>query len=1066
MTKPLTFFNETFAGGIDYANAIWQIAKQNKSINGFYLCLDDVVKSGYLGIFPETNYLTWYNMLADGNYLYGTGLTRIDSSPLFNNRPCIDFDINGQTQLLFNHQVKVGTLILVYALKEYGSYIIYAPRQTNPPEPRYYDGLPSGYDTLWQYEDLNSGSVYYAQSRINNKDVAPTTFLPLYSSRVLSVRNFASGDGKETIDGFGGQSGAIGGSDFPSYYLNSFKGQLAAVITYEDVIDIDLLSELELALGKYYVDYTGVTLTETPKFKQLIGTFFIFDFSTIAIDEWFDITDYTLIAPTNLGLSFSGSVLSGFTDSLYDGTLTISITNSNNLTNTFTFEFVVCRKDPLTDDLPAPSNLSVVLSASRNADGAYYGLKLNASNQIEKWEDARRIVPNTPVYEKVENKLCSYTASDSLFNNQGTVVFDNVAKLVSTTTTYAKTFIWVYVQTSYGTRYMLDTFPDIKGTGELWTVPVDGQTHGSTPITKLTTRIQNIQVNTLNFKNPLNTVYIITATSPDGDFIDFTGFEAMRGRLAFFAAWDTVLTDTELREAVSLLAAKYYTSLAPYIFDNKVEFRTQSPITVDLKQKVSDLRSLALIYTLTNPFYNASISTEGLLSFTPVKDEVINVSISVQNSANLTSILTFQIDVAIRPNPLYQGLKTVLGTSIVAIYLADLDTLVLGSGSSVSQWNDYRLNGSSGTGTGLTAVSLPQLNNYYALNYNINGSSSLAVSATTGRCFIIVYIRKPSSTGRAFLFGQTSLAQFLSGLDGRIWETTTATAILNGTTYVNNAPVGSSYVFSPEVVNTVFINTTSNLTINSVAKDRTLTDRSVKGYVPLWLVVNRTLTASEVALCNDYIRDYYDPPRFITLLHFDDGIVDSSASNKTLFVNASISYWYARFGVSSLELVSNSTVGYVEIVNDIEFAHLMEDFKVSFWLFLMSPLNNDDTLVLYNQTDILIYIRGNRLYVGSTTNIDLAFYSYEMPWDFYYDFKHIALVRKDLNLSFYVDGIRVGQIIDGREYRDYNSVVRIGQYTNLTTPGVYVYIDELAVYKREALHAGDSFTPPQAPYSV
>lgn len=1067
MTKLLTFFNETFSDGLSYVNDIWQIAKEDKSINGFYVALPDFLEEGFLGRYNPSSTITWYNALGDGNYLYGGGLLRINSSGQFNNKPCIQFNDNGLTSLRYRYPVNVGTLVMVYLTRLSGSYIVYAPRQTPSPNSVYYDAFVPGSNTLWANELLTGSSIYNARSRINSKDVSPTIFIPLNNARVLSVTDIANSEQRESISGYGGQYGVFGGGSLQGG-VNSLRGSLAAVITYENPIAESLLEDLELILGQYYIKYEGIQQTSQPSFKHLVNSNFNYDFSNIFVDEWFDITSYELVSPSNMGLEFDGSVLQGTLPALYENTIDIVVTNAAGMPKESSFELVVCREDPLISQLPALSNLTVALSANKHFDGGYYGLYMDSLNQVTAWEDARRVHVSKPIYKylAVNGKPSQHVITDSLVNNQGTVKFSNNS-VFNGSGVSAKTFIWVYYQDSYGIRNMLNTFPDIKGTGVLWTVTSNSEVHGGTDITKLLTKVQKISVNTLNFKIPLQTPYIITATSADNNSITFSGLNNMRGGLAFFACWDTVLLESELNTAVSLLAERYYSDLSPYIFDTSTEFRTQTAITVDLNRKVVDLKNLQLTFDLLTPIYDASISPSGILTVTAVQDEVLDFSINVTNTDNLTSTLTFQVDAAVRPNPLYLNLKSILGTAFVNIFLPELDTLVL-DGLAVTEWRDYRLNGYSTIGSNLTYTNLEQLNGYASLDFNLSGSSYLTVSpAITGRCFIMVYVRKEGASGRCFLFGQATAAEFSSGLEGRLWDNTTSYKITNEITYVNGKPVLDDYVINPQTLTTVYINTTEPVTIDSIAKDRLFTDRSVKGYISAWFILDRLVTPEEVTVCDKHIRDYFDPARFITLLHLDANVSDSSIENKFISSNASIVTTNKQFGAGSAQLCVNSVAKYIDIPNDTDYAFLNESFTISFWLNINKHLDTNDVFSLHSQTDLVIYLKGNKLYIGRNYVTDIALINYTVPTNMFNTFSHIALTRLNSSLSLYIKGVLIATVTDTKEYRDYNTLVRLGQRTNpALTTNLLIYMDEYAVYKRGVLHAGEAFTPPSSPYTV
>jgi hypothetical protein len=1064
MTRLLTSYSETFSAGLEYVNAIWDIASEDTSLNGFYICHPDWVKSSYVGTSPSSPYqvYNWYNFLADGSYLQASNCTFNTADAQFNNKPSIVFNSAGSSRLRYMSPVNVGTLLMVYLVNVPGSYIVYAPRSTGGPSPVFYDAFPSGATTLWLNEPNTSGSVYNADSFINGKAVAPTTFIPLNSPRVLGVKNIKAPGKVESVSGYGGKEGFLNGGEYQGG-TNSLKGKLVAVITYENDIDIELFNRVSGALAQYYINYTGVQLISSPSFKYLNLSYFTFDFSTVVTDEFFTISNYELISPTNLNLSFTGSVLSGTLAATYEGLLTIKVTNSAGLFSTFTFNLSVCKADPIISSLPKQSNIKLALSAERSGSDLY-GLYVNEFGQVTKWEDCRRI-NNVPVLTSVVDKECGYLATDAYFNNKGSVLFSNESTLTGSVS--GKTFLWVYSQVEYGYRNMFNGFPDIKGEGQLWTVSSNNEIHGQTPVTALTTRVQTISVNTLNYKLPLNTPVLISATVPAGDPVAVSGLTQLRGNLAFVLVWDVALTQAELRAAVATLAGRYVSSPAPYIFNTDTEYRTIPQVSIDLTTKCADLYNTALTYTLNNPFYNAAISVGGMLTFTAIKDEVITVDITVTNAGGHSSSLVFDIDIAIRPNPLYLNLKNYLKSSLTTVFIPELDTVTLSGSDVLSQWADYRFNGLTSTGYGLRLVTLNYINGKYAVDYAVDGSSYLDLSSNvSGRCFIVAYIRKEAALNRAFLFGQDSSADFSSGNNGVLYDGTTSTKITNSTTYVNGKAVPSSYVLKPYILNTVIINTTSTVSVDTLAKDRVFTDRSVKGYVACWFVLNKTLTALDAFNVDKLIRDYFDPVRIVTLIHFDGQVEDSSVENKALSFTVGLDNSIVKFGSHAGRLVFNSTPFYIDIPNDNAFVYLHMPFTVSMWLCLNKHLVSTDTVEIYNQLQLLIYLKGDSICVGKSRSAADLLTSYVLPSQLLSTtaYFHVELTHLESAYVLYVNGVSVGTFSYSIEYTDFVNHVRIGQTAALATSGVNLYIDELAIHKGSALHLAN-FTPPSAPYS-
>lgn len=1068
MSKLLTFFNETFSSGQEYISDIWEAAIKDESINGFYICHENFLYDGYLGYKNNTvpaNTITWYNLLADGNYLYGTGLTRLDSSSQFNNKPCIVFKDDGTSFLRYKRPVTVGTLVMVYLVRVANSYIVYSSRTTMPPDVLYYDVFAPGVGTLWSNELLANSSIYNATSKINGKVVSPEVFIPLNSSRILSVKDISNPAGKELVSGYGGQSGQLGGGTLTTG--NSLKGSLAAIITYENNINEEILRDLEVELAKYYIQYTGINLVSTPTFKYLVGQSINEDITSLFVDEWFDIVSYELVSPVGIGLNIIDGIITGTVGLPYKGDIVINVTNSQGTSKSFNFSLLVCRPDPLVNSLPDLFNLKLVLSANKHGDGSDYGLSTDISNKVLQWEDARRVSNTKTIYKfnPVTNKDCYSVPTTSLLNNQSAVRFTNNSAITATSIT-AKTFVWVYVQESYGTRKLLNTFPDIKGTGVLWTVSTINEIHGQTDVTKLITKVQRASVNTLSYKVPLNTLQIITAkVSTPESILTFSGLENMRGLLGFFACWDTILTDSDLNTVTALLAQRYANSLAPFILNTSTEFRTISDVVINLNTKVSDLQNLPLTFNLTSTYLDDSVDVNGIYTLTATTDTVVPISVTITNSLGLSSTLEFLLDIAIRTNSLYLDLKNILSTDIVNLYIATSDTLTL-DGTSVTRWDDYRLNGNYLTCTNTSLTTLNALDGKQCIEYALNGSShAIFNSPIDGKCFYIVYIRKEESLNKAFLFGQTTNNDFISGDDGRLFDVTnTSDDILNSDTFVNGVVKEANYYIQPRVVNTIGINTLNPLTIDSVAKDRLFTDRSVKGYVAAIFTLDRNLTTEEFINCNKVIRDYYDPARPVLLAHFNTVIQDDSLEANVLNTNSSVDTVTKKFGTSSLVLVANSTTSYIEVDNsNLHFSFLNEDFTITFWVYFSKYLNVDDTFILYRHTDLMMYVKHNKLYIGRNSYSDLALGSYLLSDTLLNTFNHIALVRYSQVLKLYLNGVAVLTITDDMEYIDYLSPILIGQKNSISTPNVFIYLDEFLIYKRNALYISN-FTVPSSEY--
>jgi hypothetical protein len=1074
--KLLASYNHTFSTGKSITSQVWKVIENKDKLTGLWLASPDYIETSLIGTsLTNSKVVTWVNTLEDGNYLYSSQnneptLTINDSQ--FNYQPSIDFSDDSFNQLKLKFPIQAKTIIIVYLTRVSGSYLIYAPRQTqnsSESETRYYDAFPPGTNgTLWGNEALDNNRTYNSRSRINGRDVSSNTYVPLNRARVLTITDFGGNGQIQTISGFGGQQGIIGGLN-PRYLQNSVKGKIAAILTFSDILPDDELKAIETALGTTYVNYTGAVLTSTPKLKTILGNYFSFDLSTVVLDEWFDITEYSLISPIDVNLSITGSVLSGLVTVPYNGKLTFKVINSAGLEKVFELDLELCRNDDIVDSFPKSSSISLALSTYQNSsDAEFTGIYVDSQNIISYWEDCRRVsnssVTNNsvPLLTSTPSVEPTLVRNDSLVNNSNSVRFTGNSSILSSSYITGKSFLWVYIQENFGVRPMLNTFPDIKGNGELWTISNTNQIHGQTDITKLITTVQTVSVNTLSYKNKLNTLVFITATQPENVPIVFNGFTGLRGKLLFFCSWNEQLTSTEFKSVITSLSPRYLSTLNPVIVNADTEYRTQANVTVDLKTKIVDLQNLSLSYLITENNYSATISS-GILSFTAVRDEVVSFTIEVSNTIPLTTTIQFNVDITLKTNTLYRTLKDVIGTSNIKLFLiAELDSITLDD-QNISEWDDYRESGNFLTGTNVLIDSLYQLDGNYTADFDVDGSSYLTLeNPVSGKSFVIAYIKKDLGSGKSFLLGQSSSADFSSGESGRLFDADlTASEILNSSTYVNSKEREPSYTFTPFILNTIVINSTAELTVDTIAKDRVFTDSGVKGYIPLAVVVDRNITELEAVQINTLIRDYYDSPKFILLLHCNT-ISDSSLRNKALITTGNVNSSIKKFGSSSYPLVSNSLVVPILVENDTDFAFITEDFTVSFWINLNKTIT--EQLIIYNQPDLIIYIEGDKLYVGRNTFSSLSLVSYTLINTFYGSFNHIQVNKKDGTLYLFVNGMLTGSIVDEWEYVDYSTPVRIGQTLNLLTTGVDCYLDEFIVYRRLGFNSSN-FTVPTVEYA-
>ncbi|MGL5923798.1 hypothetical protein [Chroococcidiopsis sp.] len=1060
-------YSHVYSNGKPLDFDLWELLKDIPSLNGVYLAFPEYVEGSGIGsLSGDTDKVkVWSNLLADGNYLYSTSSREpsiIPVDPQFNNYPSIDFGNDGNNGLVFKFPIRVGTVIMVYLTREEGSYLLYSPRYLPGNPPVYYDSFPSGGRSLWGKEPLLNRSVYLAESRINGRRVSSDAIVPLNQPRLLTLRGIANAEQSEPLLGLGGRSGAIGGAASPSFG-DSIQGRVVALLTFSESIPIEQLEPIEQQLGQTYINYSGPVKTQDPELRGFVGSSVSFNLAENIVDEWFDLVQYTLLSPPALGLSITNSgVLFGTLNAPFDGVVSVQVTNAASMQRTFEFKLISCRPDPIATLLPNLPTLKLVLSAERHVDGSFYGLRTDVDQRAVYWEDARRIISgqSTPrLNVSTPENYPIWIESDPVVNQRSSVIFGATSNLKASGGFSGKTFVWVYVQDGYGSRSMLDSFPDTKGFGELWTVRLPTEVHGQTEITKLRAKIHRRSVNTLNYKLPLGKLQIITATHSTGT-LGFSGLMGMRGRLAFFACWDSVLDASQLDTVNALLAQRYLSSLQPYIFETNTEYRYDPEITIDLNQKVLDPQALPLQFTLLTPHYNSSI-VNGVLSVTAPKDEVLNYQILVSNSLGLQVTLGFDLSVTIRLNPVYVKLKEEFGY-FQAFYLPTADSTVL-SGQIIQTWNDYRLNGNSATSTTVKLSSLPTLSNGRCAEYQLNGGSSLRFqSPITARTFCIAYIRASGSMGRIFLLGQDGAADFHAGQNGTLLDPVLASpAVLNADLFVNGETQPPSYELPESVLSIVIFNSQVPTTIHSIAQDRMFTDRSVKGYIPLFFAFNTSVEIELAKTINAHIRDYFDPSRFVLLMHFESGVIDSSVEQKVLSSNGITSTSQKKFGAASYRLAIAGVVYPITVPNETDLAYLYEEFTITFQISLVGD-SLIESLILYKQADLVIYLIEDKLFVGRNAIPELALIATDSI-SLSGGFHHIELDRSSQNLLLFVDGVLVGSAEDVLEYRDATTAGTIGE-TKLLVTTTALYLDEFAIYRRSAFHTA-SFTPPTSPYN-
>jgi hypothetical protein len=1044
-------FNHSFSDGYSYTSQVYDVAKLIPDLNGLYLCDPEYLEFSKIGTTGDNNQVqTIYNLLFDGNYLQATSNrpTLIPNDSQFNNQPSINFSDTGNQQLFFNRPINVGTIILVYLTRESGSFLIYAPRQTLGDPPFLYDAFPSGGASLWSEQPLAGNSIYNATSRINSRAVAPTTFVPLNTSRILSVTNISNSNEYETITGFGGKNGT---SNF------SVRGKIAAIITSSSPCPLDILASVEAKLAQIYIAYNGVVISSQPSFREFVGAYFSFDFATIAIDEFFDITSYSYISPSGLGLSFTGSVLSGYIPEVFDGSFSISITNSNSMVSYFSFSLETVIADPFILDLPQQSNIAVSLSTLKDVDDIPYGIYTDNFGNIIKWEDSRRL-PDKPLYvtstaDSVNQITYNGTTSSFITNSSLN------PRSLSGTSVNCKTFIWVYKQKQTGERFMANGFPDIFANGVLWTTGTSDDVFGTTGITQLNTKVNKVGVNTFNYRQPIDYGAIIAATNAASS-IGFSGFSSqLKGELLYFIGWSVALSEAELAEATHLLANKFFDSTL-LLFNTSTEFRYSSDVIVNLNKKVTEIAGNAVSYEILVNHYSAIITGDDLI-FTCLTDDFISFTIRAYTTTESVTF-SFNVSITLLTNQLYINLKGLLNT-FSSFFIVTPDVTTLSSGN-ILQLDEYRTNGQELLGANAVNYTTPtQLDGLPAARFEIDGSSHLdfgTPSSSSGYCFIMAYIRKAGQTGTAFLFGQDSNNIFNSGNNGELLAND-----FYGDVWANGAERERDYVLPEESLSVVIFNSTDLVTINSIAKDRVFEDRSVKGSVAMFCIVDYKISPTSFSAIERSIRDYYQPAKIVTLLNFDSNIVDQSYRAKTLSSNISVLDTVTKkFGAASFPIAKNSVPAYVQIPNDSDFSFLSGDFTIAGWL-LTDQATNGEVVNIYTQQGISLFFSADRLYLGRSLILGLALFSVALPLSSTV-FSHIALTRQNEILRLYVSGVRVYEAADDYEYRDWNTDAQIGQATPIATSGLNINLDSFVVYRRISLYNGASFTPPSSAYAA
>jgi len=1030
-TKLFGAYGFPFSKSRDIPLELWDLARKHDSLNGFYIALPDTTTFSNIGLNANNRVSSWYDLSGSGNYLYQTNYSSspilTTSGNLFNGKPYVDFTDTGNLFLNFKYHCDVGTIIMVYNTTSVStSHPIYAPRIVpNSQPPVYYDLFPRSSTDLWSQDSLSSNFAYNSTSRVNGKEVLPTYDILASEPRILSIHNLG-GVGETTyISGIGGRSRPQGSR------ISSVQGSIAAILTFKDNLSSADILELELALQELYINYNGPGLASIPSLKYLKDSAVNYDFASIAVDEWFDITQYEVIAPLDLGIDFgllNGSVLSGTLERLYEGNLTIRITNEVGMYNDFDIPFRSLYKDVLIDSLPSLGEVSGVFSAY--ADSGLY---------LDKWEDARRL--NTISLNAQTGNLYSI-ATRSLINNNLALITTPTTNLSGSSIT-GKTFVWVYVQTEYGLRSLFDTFPDIYGQGALWTVNNINTVFGATNVTALAASVNEHPVDVLSYRVPLNQVLIITAYSDNN--ISYSGFNNLRGYMPFFASWATMLTVPQLNQVIAVLAQRFIDDTSPLIVNNVLNYNYTTNASISLVGVAVDLHTTNPIsYVLVSGSTTATI-VNNTLSFTASTDSLETFEIQAINNLNEITLFNFRVQNILRINPLYIDIKrylTGLTYDISQIYLATSDTIT----STV--WSEYSLQGDSIALQNVVSQSLIDYNNINALYFNTDGLSTAELNNPTiaTNNLFIVYVSDVTGNNQINLFKDTLDTLYGSNTSSLFAHVTANTHYIK----VNGADTTLNYKHDPYTLRVISVKLQQPKAIEYIGDIL----NSVKGYVLGCLLVDDVLSIDQTKYIHDLLVNYYvyaGPSLKLNFNNTIDDLVYSAATSGTAIFHAT----EKRFGSHSLILTSSNLF----IENNTHFAFTTFNFTIGFWLKVSRAVAGADRLNIISLSGLNIYLDSRGLVVAESLTAN-AFLVGAIPT--YLSFVYYTLVRNGDTLTLYINGANPTTVAYTGDLNETQNALQIGQTAPLTqSSNIAVYLDDLAIYSRQALYTS-TFTIPTA----
>ena len=880
-------------------------------------------------IFNSTNYLI--------NSSFSPQSTLIETQPLLKGQPEIIF--TASDFFLLKKPEIVKELFIIYRPVEYG-YLLYMPRTLPGNPPTFYDAFPSGQTQLFRLETTQGQNLKILNARIQiNGQVRPYDVFPNFGqSKLLTLSNI-----EESIAGFGGKFGEVGGGNFNNTYQPVYRGGISFILGIKEDLTDEKREEINDFLLNSYLYYPGTILLNSTPLKLIVGNAVNLNLTSRFFDEWYNVVSYELLFPDFLGLSLVNGFLVGTPTFDFVGILKIKTVNSAGFEYYFDLEISTVTQDPLVANFPNAANLTA-LFISRT------GVEKNSNGVILSWEDARR----NSIY------LNNYLLDDITIDVDNNISIRESFEFSQSLS--GKSFLFVYKQESYGIRRLLDSLPDIEGDGTLWTVPDANTIFGTTNPTQLQVTVGRIQIDLFRYLLPLGEYFIIVATGDNT--ISFSSLENNLGQLKIFASWSNKLTATTIEDIFDYLP-QFLDSLKPQqIITNRQVF-LESPITINLKNLISDPLNEEIVYSEIEE--NLEI-TNDILSFSTSVDVVKNLLISGINESGLTRDFTIPIQITIKNNPLYLNLKN---NNILAklTYIYDVDVVNL-SLSNVISVSEY-----SGKSDRLIASDDIKLKTYTdyknstSFNFELLGLQHFTLLPTNTLTAIFMTVYLESLENNSVWFGNNVVLLTLFK-DTLLSDTFTPLGLVK--TVLN----GRLSSFDTELtlgLNTVYFEFDEPVAISTLSKDRNISNRGIKGSLVNSFIFDEP---QNFELLNKLSRDYYDPPRELLILRFESNIF-----NETNLFQASI--FVQNFSTISIRgtfsLLLNSS--FLSFESELFNLHY-EDFTIRF--FVRQQTNTALQTIFNLPGNIVCYIDSGVLKLGSSLN-DSLYGEFTLPtnsWTF------------------------------------------------------------------------------------